>query len=107
MLFIDCKKPYQQFGSGEALPGTRIGLLCFHAMKDFAPLSEWSAPPMRLEDFVLTSAWQALPFSIQSAVAHIWRGEQDTVAIPADKATTSAQAARIGVTGAIETREID
>jgi hypothetical protein len=63
-------------------------------MKDFAPLSEWSAPPIRLEDFVLTSNWQALPFSIQSAVAHIWRGEQDTSAQAQNRLDGSEQKPR-------------
>jgi hypothetical protein len=45
-------------------------------MKHFSPLSEWSAPPVRLEDFVVGDAWQALPFDIQVAVARLWCVEQ-------------------------------
>ena len=46
-------------------------------MQQFTPLSEWSAPPTKLEDFVLGAAWQALPFDIQVALAHIWLAEQE------------------------------
>jgi hypothetical protein len=33
---------------------------------------------MRLEDFVLTAAWEALPYSIQVAISHIWLSEQQS-----------------------------
>ena len=46
-------------------------------MIKFTPLSEWTAPPMRLEEFVLGATWQALPFDIQVAMAHIWLREQN------------------------------
>ena len=45
-------------------------------MRQFEPLSEWHAPPVRLEDFVLGAAWQALPYEIQVGVARIWLSEQ-------------------------------
>jgi hypothetical protein len=49
----------------------------FCAMQQFTPSSEWSAPSVKLEDFVLGDAWQNLPFEIQVALAHIWLGEQE------------------------------
>ena len=54
-------------------------------MKDFVPMSEWSAPAIRLEAFVLTPAWRALPLPIKAALARVWRAEQaeqDDVAVP-------------------------
>ena len=41
------------------------------------PSSEFSATPIRLEDFVQRSAWAALPFTIRLAVVHLWRSEQE------------------------------
>ena len=57
--------------------GTSTYVRRFLAMQQFTPLSEWHAPPVRLEDFVLGAAWQALPFEIQVGVAHIWLSEQE------------------------------
>ena len=45
-------------------------------MQQFTPLSEWDAPSVRLEDFVLSAEWQALSFDIQVGLAHIWLREQ-------------------------------
>lgn len=45
-------------------------------MKHFTPLSEWSAPSVRLEDY-LGDAWRGLPFDIQVAVARLWLLEQE------------------------------
>ena len=46
-------------------------------MQQFTPLSEWHAPLVRLEDFVLGAAWRALFFDIQVGLAHIWLSEQE------------------------------
>ena len=35
---------------------------------------------MKLENFVLGPAWQALPFDIQVGLAHIWLAEQPPLA---------------------------
>ncbi len=40
---------------------------------------------MRLEDFVRSADWQALPFPIQAAVAHVWRVEQDALSNPTEE----------------------
>jgi hypothetical protein len=46
-----------------------------------SPSSEFSATPIRLEDFVQRPAWSALPLPIQLAVIHLWRSEQDYPAL--------------------------
>ena len=46
-------------------------------MKQLTPLSEWSAPSVRLEDYVLGDAWRGLPVDIQVAVARLWILEQE------------------------------
>jgi hypothetical protein len=48
----------------------------FFSMDLFAPRSEWSAPPIRLEDFLMSPAWQSLPFDIKVAFAHLWMAER-------------------------------
>lgn len=40
-------------------------------------LSEFTAPPIRLEDYVRRPEWAALPMQIKVAVVHLWRAEHD------------------------------
>ena len=57
--------------------GTAKGCRGYCDMTKFTPVSEWSAPPQRLEEFVLSERWQELPFDIKVALAHIWLREQE------------------------------
>ena len=62
----------------------------FLTMEQFTPLSEWSAPPVRLEDFVRSAAWQVLPFDIRVALARIWLREQAAHLVSARMLWTTA-----------------
>jgi hypothetical protein len=62
-------------------------------MIKFTPLSEWTAPSMRLEEFVLGATRQALPFDIRVGVAHIWLREQNLDQVAARLLCTTTKVA--------------
>ena len=39
--------------------------------------TEFTAPLIRLEDYVRRPEWSALPLKIKVAVVHLWRAEYD------------------------------
>ena len=41
------------------------------------PSNEFTATPIRLEDYVRRPEWAALPLPIKVAVVHLWRAEHD------------------------------
>src|SRR4029079_3810529 len=68
-------------------------------MDSFAPHSEWSGPPISLEAFLASPAWQSLPFAIQVAFAHLWMAEHPSPEefISRSLWTTAEVAAKAGV----------
>jgi hypothetical protein len=44
------------------------------------PMTEWTAPRIRIEDFIKRPEWRALPLAIQVSVIQLRRGEQELAA---------------------------
>jgi hypothetical protein len=57
-------------------------------------LNEFTAPPIRLEDYVRRPEWASLPMQIKVAVVHLWRAEHDLSTATAK--ATQAGAADVG-----------
>ena len=90
------KNRTNNFSLHEPVLERQTGVASFCAMIKFTPVSEWSAPPVRLEDFVLGATWQQLPFDIKVALAHIWLREQETDKLSARLLWTTEDVSRAG-----------
>jgi hypothetical protein len=56
-------------------------------------VTEFTAPPIKLEDYVQRPEWAALPIQIKLAIVHLWRTENDPP-LTADDAGTQRCGAR-------------
>lgn len=63
--------------------------------------SEFTAPHIRLEDYVLRPEWIALPIPIKVALIHLWRAEQQS-----EPLTVEANSDLIAKVGAPGSRDV-